>query len=87
MRIFPKDVEEKITQLGYFVVNVIPLYKAWSIIGLKEEQKYNIQLGAGNLSVLSIHLLRYRFNQWGSRVIGVERVLTQHKDSAEVRVI
>lgn len=79
MSIFPKEVVEKIEELGYSALAVIDLGMVWSVIGLKGERKFSIHLGK-DLSVDSICLLRYRYNQWGSRVSDVERVLIQPRN-------
>ncbi len=87
MTLFPKDVVKKAEELGFHVIVVIELYKVWSVVGLKGERKFNVQLSKDDLSVDSIYLLRYKFNQWGSRVVDVERVLIQHRNQEKVSVI
>ena len=87
MSYFPNEVVERVEGLGYHVINVVALYKAWSVVALKGERKFNVQLSKDGLGLISVHLLRYRFNMWGSRVASVDRILVEHKDSAEVNVI
>lgn len=87
MSIIPNDVEKKIVELGFTVIAVTLLYNIWSVVGLKGEKRYNIQLKTDDLSVASIHLLRYKYNQWGSRIMDVERVLIQSEKAENIRVI
>jgi hypothetical protein len=87
MSVIPKDVENKVTELGFDILGVVPLYKRWSVIGIKNGKRYNIKLNESDMSVCSIHLLRYKYNQWGSRVLDVERVLVQSEKAEKIRVI
>ncbi len=73
-KLFPTDVHKKITDLGYFPSNIVPLYKSWSVIGIKGESHFNIQLSKEDLSVQSIHLLKYRWNATGAKILDVQRV-------------
>jgi hypothetical protein len=80
MNIFPEKIKAKIDELGFLTTAVVELYNLWSVVAIREGRHYNIQLSKENLTVESIHLLRYKWNQFGSRILNVERVLIQHKN-------
>ncbi|MCI0557131.1 hypothetical protein L0244_12430 [bacterium] len=86
MSIFPEKVVQRINELGYHVLNVVPLLKLWSVIVLKGERKFNIQLTLDGLEVVTIHRLHYKFDQWGNDVVSVEREWIDHKKPEIVSV-
>jgi len=83
----PKDVEKTMVELGFSILSIASLYDVWSVVGLKGDKRYNVQLNKNDLSIASIYLLRYKFNQWGSRIVDVERALIQSGKAEKVRVI
>ena len=72
--IIPSEIREKITELGFFPVSFVPLYKLYSVVGMRGDNHYNIQLNKTNLAVDSIHLLRYRWNATGAKILSVNRI-------------
>jgi len=72
--LFPTNVYEKITELGYHPVTCVRLHHLWSIIAIKDDQRFNIQLNKQTLKLDSINLLRYRFNSTGTMVLDVQRI-------------
>jgi hypothetical protein len=73
-RMFPPLVEAKITEMGFYVLDVIPLLHLWSVIAMKGEKRYNIQLKKEDLSIDSVHWLRYTYSPNGAVVFDVDRI-------------
>jgi len=73
--IIPSEIREKITELGFFPVSLVSLYELWSVVGIRDEDHYNIQLSKTNLAVVSINHLQYRWNATGAKILSVKRVL------------
>jgi len=71
--LIPSDIRKEISKLGFFPITYVPLFELHSIVGLKDEQHYNIQLNE-DLSVYSIHLLKYRWNATGAKILDINRV-------------
>ncbi len=76
--LIPTDIQERIKELGFHPVSFMPLYKKWSVVGIRGDQRFNIQLNL-DLSVSSIHLLKYRWNTTGAKILDVTRVLVEQK--------
>jgi len=74
----PTDVRTKISELGFYPVSVILLYKKWSVVGILGDRHFNIQLNS-DLSVSSIHQLQYRWNATGAKILNVTRILVEQK--------
>lgn len=71
---FPKELYEKIQELGFHPVSFIPLYTLWSVVGIQDGHHFNIQLNRKDLSVDSVHLLKYRWNATGAKILDVTRI-------------
>jgi len=77
--LIPAEIRQKISELGFHAVSFIPLYKLWSVVAIRGEKHYNIQLNKEDLSVSSIHLLKHRWNATGAKILDVARVLIEQK--------
>ena len=76
--IIPADVRNKVLELGFYPTSYIPLYEKWSVVGIRDDRHFNIQLNL-DLSVSSIHQLRYRWNATGAKILDVTRILVEQK--------
>ena len=72
---FPKELFEKTQELGFHPVSFIPLYKYWSVVGIQDGRHFNIQLNRKDLNVHSVHLLKYKWNATGAKILDVTRIL------------
>ena len=75
--LFPSDVHQKISDLGFFPVSFVELLNFWSVVGIQGDKHYNVQLSKKDLKVSSIHLLKYRWNATGAKILDVQRVAIQ----------
>ena len=78
--LFSDELRQKILDLGFHPVSFIPLYELWSIVAIRGEKHYNIQLNKNDLTVETIHLLKYRWNATGAKILDVTRVLIDYKN-------
>jgi len=76
--LIPADVREKVTELGFHPVSFIPLYKGYSVVAILDDRHFNIKLN-DDMSLRSIHLLKYRWNATGAKILGVTRILVEQK--------
>lgn len=77
--LFPPEVHKRVSDLGFFPVSFIPLADSWSVVGIQNEKHFNVQLSKETLAVESIHLLKYRWNATGTKILDVQRVKIQHR--------
>lgn len=79
LNLIPKEIANKVVELGYTnVFQAIKLYSVWSVVVGKGEDRFNINLSMdGNYSVLNTWRLDYIYNQWGSRILNVNRTLVR----------
>jgi len=74
----PTDIRTKISELGFYPVSFAPLFEKWSVVGIRGDRHFNIQLNL-DLSVSSIHQLKYRWNATGAKILDVTRILVEQK--------
>ena len=75
--IFPREVHQRVSELGFFPVSFVELAEYWSVVGLRDERHFNVQLEKDSLKVESIHHLKYRWNATGAKILDVQRVKIQ----------
>lgn len=78
--VIPAEIREKIEELGFHAVNFVPLADLYSVIAIRNGQRYNIQIRKNGLGVDSISLLKYRFNANGGQIMSVKREVIQKKN-------
>lgn len=71
--LIPQDVCKLVESLGYWPISWVKLLPNYhSVIAIKEEKPYNIQIEDGK--VVSTHHLKYRWNNSGSKILDVQRI-------------
>ena len=78
--VIPADLRNKMEELGFHAVSFIPLAGLWSVVAIRNGQRYNIQVKKEDLSVDSISLLKYRYNANGGQIMDVRREIIQNKN-------
>jgi hypothetical protein len=69
------EVKARTKSLGFVPINVVPLLNLWSVIGLQNSQRFNIQIERTDaLRVRSIHRLVYRYSDRDpDKILSVDR--------------
>jgi len=75
--LYPQNLVDKVTELGFHFVSHVELLRIYSVVGIRRERRYNIQLDKDTLKVIGVWLLKYRYNHNGNKISGVDRVLVK----------
>jgi len=75
--LIPEDAQKIVIGLGYIPTSYLPLFGIHSVLAVKEDNDntFNIQIDAKTLEILSIYLLKYIWNNNGSKIVDVKRIL------------
>ena len=62
---------------GYYYVGEVDLFKFSSVIAIKDSNRYNILIRKADGGIESIHMLRCKWDNSGSRAVSINRIKVQ----------
>jgi len=77
--IIPLKIRQKMADLGFQATNWVELTNYHSVVAIREDRHFNVQLNKSDMTVSSIHQLNYRWNATGAKILDVTRVLVEQK--------